>query len=164
MASPRFLASILTAAISLAGCAHTRTHTAASAKRLRVEPPPQPANSLRLIIYRPQQLVGVWGQPVIVVNGRKMLTALSDSMLDPGSVFVVDAPAEHTLVEWIQSRKSKPSTQSLVINGLQQSTRYLRWTLKPTFGYLEPVTAAVARVEIGPLHYMGYRNVVAPLE
>jgi hypothetical protein len=119
-------------------------------------------NSLRLFVYRPQVLVGMAGRPVVVVNGRKMLTALTESMLEPGSVFIVDAPADHTRVDWIQFRNAEASSNPLDFTGLAGATRYLRWTLKPTYGYLEPVSEDVARSEIAPLRYMGYRNLLAP--
>ena len=32
--------------------------------------------------------------------------------------------------------------------------------LRPTYGYLERVEEGVARNEVGPLRYMGYRNAV----
>jgi len=102
----------------------------------------------------------MWGRPFVIVNGQMMVTSLRDSLLDPGSVFVVDAPENHTQVTWLQSRQTVPSTDPLVFQGLPGATRYLRWTLKPTYGYLELVPEDIAREEIIPLHYMGYRNVV----
>lgn len=115
-------------------------------------------DSLRLIIYRPQTLVGMAGRPQVVINGQTMLTVLNESLLEPGSVFVVDAPAGQTRLSWVQSGKTESNTDPLVFNGLNGAIRYLRWTLKPTYGYLELVDEGKARDEIGPLRYMGYRN------
>lgn len=117
----------------IAGCATGSNTDDLPAQRARIEPPPQPPNSLRLIIYRPQTLVGMSGRPVVVVNGRNMLTVLKESMLEPGSVFVVDAPAERTQVGWIQSRQNKLNTDPIVFAGLSGETRYLRWTLSRQF-------------------------------
>jgi hypothetical protein len=51
-------------------------------------------------------------------------------MLDPGSAFVVDVPAAHSQVTWIQSRNTEPDVD------------------------------AVAHEELAPLQYMRYRNLV----
>ena len=147
------------AMLLLLGCA-ANNKEGRTAQRPRLGPPAQASNSLRLVIYRPQALVGMWGRPFVIVNGQMMVTSLRDSLLDPGSVFVVDAPENHTQVTWLQSRQTVPSTDPLVFQGLPGATRYLRWTLKPTYGYLELVPEDIAREEIIPLHYMGYRNVV----
>jgi hypothetical protein len=101
----RLLAPLCAFAVFLLfGCATSNNNEGRTAQRPRLGPPPQTSNSLRLVIYRPQTLVGMWGRPVVSVNGKMMVTALSESLLDPGSVFVVDAPADHTQVAWLQSR------------------------------------------------------------
>lgn len=143
----------------LMGCAAINNDEVRMAQRPRFELPPQASDSIRLIIYRPQVLVGMWGRPVVLINGRKMLGVLSESLLDPGSVFVVDAPAGSTQVTWLQARQTVPSAEPIVFKEQKGATRFLRWTLKPTYGYLELVTEEVARGEIGPLRYMGYRKV-----
>ena len=147
-------------ALVVAGCATGNNAADLPVQRPRIEPPPQPPDSLRLVIYRPQTLVGLWGRPVVVVNGRSMITTLKESMLNPGSVFVVDAPAALTQVQWIQSKQAELNPDPIVFTGLAGETRYLRWTLEPTFGYLQHVGEDLARIEMGPLFYTGYRNIV----
>jgi len=144
----------------LAGCTTTTDMESRTAQRPRIEPPQQVHNSLRLIIYRPQVLVGMLGRPVVVINDQKMLNFLNESMLEPGSVFVVDVPSEQTKLGWIQSGKTESNVDPIVLQGLGGAQRYFRWTLRPTSGYLQQVDESVAREEIGPLYYKGYRNLV----
>jgi hypothetical protein len=113
--------------------------------------PPQAADSIRLIIYRPQVLMGMWGKPAIIVNGRRMGIAgstVSENFLQPGTAFVVDAPASLARVQWIQSGKTEPSEEAITYTGLAGAKRYLRWTLKPTYGHLAEVDEASALEEI----------------
>lgn len=155
-------ALLLSGALLLAGCASTADGR--PAQRARLEPPPQPAESIRLFIYRPQMLVGMLGKPVILVNGQRMGiqgSPVNDNFLEPGSVFVVDAPASVTRVGWIQSRQTQPSADVITYTDMPGARRYLRWTLKPTHGYLQEVAEAVAVEEIGPLRYNGYINQVS---
>ena len=142
----------------IAGCSTGNNTGGLPSQRPRIEPPLQPPNSIRLIIYRPQTILGMSGRPVIVINGLSMLTVLRESMLDPGSAFVVDAPAEHTQVGWIQSKQTELNSDLIVFAGLRGETRYLRWFLNPTYGYLQQVDESVALEELGQLRYMGYRN------
>lgn len=144
----------------IAGCAPSNHTGALPAQRPRIEPPLQTPDSIRLVIYRPQTIVGMSGRPVIVINGLHMLTTLRESMLDPGSVFVVDAPAQHTQVAWIQSKQAGLNSDPIVYADLRGETRYLRWFLKPTYGYLQQVDERVAFEELAPLRYMGYRKLV----
>lgn len=149
-------------ATSLTGCAAVPDIRPAG--RPRFEPPPQPADSIRLFIYRPQTLVGMAGKPFIVVNGRRMGIAgspVSENFLQPGSVFVVDAPAARAEVRWIQSGRSEPSPEAIVYAGQAGARRYLRWTLKATSGFLHEVEEAPAVQEIVPLMYSGYLNLAA---
>jgi hypothetical protein len=144
----------------LLGCSTTTTSGTESSQAPRFALPQQPKESIRLIIYRPQTLVGMAGRPVVLVNEKRMVTALKHSMLDPGSVFIVDAPAVFTRVTWVQSKMSEPNQEPLVLTESKGLVRYLRWTLKPTYGYLEEVSLEVGIQETRPLRYMGYRNIV----
>jgi hypothetical protein len=149
-------------AFVLAGCATTAGH--APSQRARLAPPQQPADSIRLFIYRPQTLVGMMGKPAVLVNGRQMGIAgspVNENLLQPGSVFVVDAPATLARVTWRQSGKAEPDGDEIVYQGLPGTQRYLRWTLKPTLGYLQEVDEAVAAKEIAPLYYNGYVNLTS---
>lgn len=153
---------LLSGACLLAGCASTADCSPAQSGRL--EPPQQPAHSLRLFIYRPQTLVGMLGRPVVLVNDQRMGiqgSPVNDNFLEPGSVFVVDAPASLTRVGWIQSRQTQPDADVITYQNLPGARRYLRWTLKPTHGYLREVAEAEAVEEIGPLRYNGYINQVS---
>lgn len=146
-------------AFLLAGCATpSGSHPSG---RARLAPPPQPADSIRLFIYRPQTLVGMMGRPVVFVNGRQMGipgSAVNENLLQPGVVFVVDAPAALTRVSWLQSGKASPGKVEIVYRGLPGTRRHLRWTLEPTYGYLQEVDEAVAAKEIDALRYNGYLN------
>ncbi len=139
----------------LAGCSTTSDLR----QRARLEAPQQPAESIRLFIYRPQTLVGMHGKPVVMVNGQQMGiqgSPVNENFLQPGSVSVVDAPANLTRVEWRQSSKAQPGGEAMTYQGLAGETRYLRWSLKPTYGYLQEMDEAVAAEEIHPLRYNGY--------
>lgn len=124
----------------------------------RLELPPQPEGSVRVHIYRPQGLVGMWGRPVILVNGQTLKSTLSDSLLEPNSVVVADVPATKARVTWMQSAQAKENTDPIVLAAPPGSSVYLRWTLEPTFGYLQPVSESQAASEMGPLFFKGYRN------
>ena len=106
----------------------------------------------------------MWGKPVILVNDQRMGnpgSPVADNYLQPGTVFVVDAPAAQTRVGWLQSGKDEASDQSINYTGLAGAKRYLRWTLKPTYGYLQEVDEASAIEEITPLRFSGYVNQVS---
>lgn len=127
--------------------------------------PQQPADSVRLVIYRPQVLVGMWAKPVIVVNGQRIPKPRSPAMEDylpPGAVIVVDAPAALTRVEWSQPGRGAPTDEAITYTGLANATRYLRWTLKPTYGYLQEADEASAIEEVRRLRFGGYVNLVLP--
>lgn len=166
MKSERLLTHLLLAtSFILAGCATPPENHPAQSRRGALFPfPQQPAESVRLIIYRPQVLVGMWGKPVILVNDQRMGnpgSPVADNYLQPGTVFVVDAPAAQTRVGWLQSGKDEASDQSINYTGLAGAKRYLRWTLKPTYGYLQEVDEASAIEEITPLRFSGYVNQVS---
>lgn len=151
----------------LGGCATTpASQPAQNVSRAAVFPfPQQPSGSIRLIIYRPQVLVGMWGRPMVFVNGQRMGNAgspVSDNHLQPGTVFVVDAPAALTRVGWSQSaQQAEAIDQAISYSGLPGATRYLRWTLAATSGSLKEVDEASAIKEIGPLRFSAYVNLLA---
>ncbi len=51
-----------------------------------VQPPPQPRDAGRIVIYRLPDVVGSWNQPGVLLNGRRVGVAA------PGGYFVVDVP------------------------------------------------------------------------
>lgn len=166
MKSWRVLALLAIAAgIVLAGCATTAAPQPGAAGREALFPfPPQPPQSLRLIIYRPQVLVGMWGKPVIIVNGQRMGnpgSPVTDNPLLPGTVFVVDAPAARSRVWWWQSGQGEALDKAIAYAGLAGARRYLRWTLAPTYGHLVEVDEARAVEEIAPLRFSAYIDLVS---
>jgi hypothetical protein len=166
MKALRLPALLLTCvSLSLAGCATTAEVRPVRDAREALFPfPQQPAESIRLVIYRPQVLVGMWGKPVILVNGQRMGnpgSPMSDNHLQPGTVFVVDAPAALTRVGWSQPGRDEATDQAIAYSGLAGATRYLRWTLKPTYGYLQEVDEARALEEIASLRFSAYVNQLA---
>jgi hypothetical protein len=166
MKALRLPALLLTCvSLSLAGCATTTEVRPVRDAREALFPfPQQPAEDIRLVIYRPQVLVGMWGKPVILVNGQRMGnpgSPVSDNHLQPGTVFVVDAPASLTRVGWSQPGRDEATDQAISYTGLAGATRYLRWTLKPTYGYLQEVDEAGALEEIASLHFSAYVNQLA---
>lgn len=156
---------LVLAMVSVAGwlgaCA-TGTESPSQPRRMpRFELPQQPEGSVRLYIFRPQGIVGMWGRPVILINGQKLVSTLTESLLDPNSVVVADVPADRIRVTWMQSSKSTENTDPLVLAGPAGSSLYLRWTLKPTSGHLQQVSESEARSELSPLFFKGYRNLTA---
>lgn len=151
--------------ISLTGCSSTAEVQSTQNERQALFPfPQQPAESIRLIIYRPQVLVGMWGKPVIIVNGQRMGnpgSPVTENHLQPGSVFVVDAPASLTRIWWSQPSQGEANDKAISYIGLAGARRYLRWTMKPTYGYLQEVDEASAVEDIAPLRFSAYVNLLA---
>jgi hypothetical protein len=151
--------------ISLTGCSTTaEVQTTRNGREALFPFPQQPAESIRLIIYRPQVLVGMWGKPVIIVNGERMGnpgSPATENHLQPGSVFVVDAPASLTRVWWSQPSQGEAGDKAISYVGLTGAKRYLRWTMKPTYGYLQEVDETSAAAEIAPLRFSAYVNLIA---
>lgn len=148
-------ASMVSVASLLAGCATTSDID----RRVHLESPQQSMESIRLIICRPQTLVGLLGRPVDIVNGQQMGikgSPVNENFLEPDAVFVVDAPGTLTCVPWLQSSKAKSSGEAITYQGLQGVMRYLRWALKPTYGYLQEANERIAAEEIPRLRYTGY--------
>jgi hypothetical protein len=160
-----FRAMLAVAAILLTGCSTTGEVQPAVAQRKALFPfPQQAAESIRLIIYRPQVLVGMSGKPVIFVNGQRMGnpgSPVTENHLQPGTVFVVDAPASLVSVSWSQSAQREPIDKPISYTGLSGAKRYLRWTRMPTYGYLQEIDEAKAIEEIGPLRFSAYVNLLS---
>ena len=126
--------------------------------------PVQQSNAIRLYVYRPQTFVGRWGRPTVIVDGKKMNRPLNpegNSMLVTGSVFVVDAPKTITQVSWLQQGTKEESAQVLVLPQGESRTLYLRWELKPTYGYLSVIDEKTAITEIQSLRFSGYVNLLS---
>lgn len=155
---------LASATISLTGCSTTVDVQPVRNGREALFPfPQQPAESIRLIIYRPQVLVGMWGKPVVIVNGQRMGnlgSPVTENHLQPGTVFVVDAPASLTRVWWSQSGQGEATDKAISYTGLAGAKRYLRWTLKPTYGYLQEVDETSALDEIAPLRFSAHVNLL----
>lgn len=151
--------------IVLNGCSTTaEVQTAHGARQALFPFPQQPVESIRLVIYRPQVLVGMWGKPVIIVNGQRMGnpgSPVTENHLQPGTVFVVDAPASLARVWWSQSGQGEATDKAISYTGLAGAKRYLRWTLMPTYGYLQEIDEARAIEEIGSLRFSAYVNLLA---
>ena len=160
-----FRVMLAVAATLLNGCSTTAEVQPAGSKRAALFPfPQQAAESIRLVIYRPQVLVGMSGKPVIFVNGQRMGnpgSPVTENHLQPGTVFVVDAPASLVRVSWSQSAQREPSDKAISYTGLSGAKRYLRWTLMPTYGYLQEIDEAKAIEEIGSLRFSAYVNLLS---
>lgn len=124
---------------------------------------PQPADSMRLYIYRPQSIVGMWGNAIVIVDGMRMGNPANptvENLLLPGAVFVVDTPAKPTRVWWDQSGRGEETQLVFELDPAASRVWFLRWDLKPTFGYLRTVDELQARGEIEPLGFSGYVNLM----
>jgi len=145
--------------LPLFGCAGVSD--GALVQRPRMVLPQQPADSIRLFIYRPQFLLGSAGKPVVFINGRQLGvpgSPVNANFFEPGSVSVVDAPAPRARVTWSQSARVPPGAEVIEVQGVAGTQWYLRWALRPTFGYLQAVEASEAEREIGGLLFGGYLN------
>jgi hypothetical protein len=126
---------------------------------------PQPADAMRLYIYRPQTVVGMWGNAIVLVDGKHMGNPANptvENLLLPGAVFVVDTPVKVTRVGWVQSGRGEETELVLDLDPAQSRVWYLRWDLRPTYGYLRRVDDAQAQSEIAPLGLSGYVNLLQP--
>lgn len=167
MSSRRFAApALVISAWLLASCGSTTTIVRAvqydslpSYVQARASLPAQPVGSLRLYIYRPQVLVGMWGGAIVVVNGRWFgdpANYISDNMLVPGTVFAVDVPQGTARVTWAQPARPEGSDAPLNLSSASSPVVYLRWVLRPTYGLLEQVTAAQGSRETESLKFSGH--------
>ncbi len=129
------------------------------------EIPPLPAGCTRIFIYRPQAFVGMAGTAVIIVDGKWLGDAehpFDNNLLLPGAVFVVDSPAEIARVWWFQGGKGEESDKALSLPSAEARTWYLRWGMKPTYGYLEITAEEKAVREIESLRFSGYVKLERP--
>ena len=127
--------------------------------------PPVPQGTLRLYIYRPQYFVGNWGRAIVIVNGRwfgNPQDPVQDNRMIPGSVFVVDVPQGKARVTWTQPGRPEGTDPALELSAATAPVAYLRWTLKPTYGHLEPVAEAQAAQEIAALRFTGHITLITP--
>jgi hypothetical protein len=126
--------------------------------------PLRPNGYTRIYVYRPQALVGMFGSPVVIINGRWMGNPKtpSDNLLLPGTVFVADASADVTRVWWHQEGKGEETDKAISLPLAEGSTWYLRWGMKPTYGFLEVVSEREAISEIERLRFSGYVIVDGP--
>jgi len=153
------------AGILLNGCATNGESQSVRGSREALFPfPQQPAESIRLVIYRPQVLVGMLGRPVVIVNGQRIGnpgSPVTENPLLPGTVFVVDAPASLARVWWWQSGQGEAADKAISYAGPAGARRYLRWTLSATYGYLQEVEEVPAIEEIASLRFSAYVNLLA---
>lgn len=167
--SRKFLAGLAVATL-LSACAYAPTWTAVGTRlyqQSQLEPyttakskiPPQPDGHYRIYVYRPQTFVGMSGNAVVIVDGKWMGNIndpVHDNLLLPGTVFIVDSLADVTRVWWYQGGKGDESDKALSLPSADSRTWYLRWSLKPTYGYLETVSEQQPLTEIESLHFTGY--------
>lgn len=163
---------LLVAAPLLASCVSSTTIVRAVQheslrpySQARADLPPPTAGSLRLYIYRPQAIVGAWGGAIVIVNGRWFgdpANYITNNMLIPGAVFVVDVPDGTAHVTWAQPGRPQGTDKPLELSSASSPVAYLRWTLKPTYGLLEQVPAEQATREIDPLRFSGHVALGAP--
>lgn len=167
MSNRRKLTLSLVLAVSLlTSCASTTTIVRAVQyeslqpySQARASLPEGPAGSLRLYIYRPQAFVGMWGGAIVIVNGRWFgdpANYITDNMLIPGSVFVVDVPKGAARVTWAQPGRPEGTDMPLDLSSATSAVAYLRWTLKPSYGLLEQAPAEKGAREIESLRFSGH--------
>jgi hypothetical protein len=164
--------AVVVAALSasvLPGCSSTTAARAVQESQMpryaqaRSELPALRDDAVRLYIYRPQAIVGMWGAPVVLVNGTRMgnpSNPVAENLLLPGAVFVVDTPARATRATWIQSSRGEETDKAIDLDPQSARTVYLRWDLKPTYGYLQPIEPKQALAEIESLVFTGYVNLL----
>jgi hypothetical protein len=161
------VAGVVAGAIS--GCSSTTLIRAAQQSRMtpfaeaKAQLPPQPADAMRLYVYRPQALAGMWGNAIVIVGGTRMgnpANPTADNRLLPGAVFVVDTPARSTRVWWEQAGRGEETELAFELDPAKSRVWFLRWDLKATYGYLRPVDEAQARAQIEPLGFSGYVNLM----
>jgi hypothetical protein len=165
----RMAALVTLSACVAAGCSSTTVVRGLQQSRMtpyteaKADLRPQPADAIRLYVYRPQALVGMWGNAIVIVDGTRMgnpANPTAENLLLPGSVFVVDTPARATRVWWVQSGRGEETELALTLDPAQSRVWYLRWELKPTYGYLRRVDEAQAHAEIESLGLSGYVNLM----
>lgn len=161
----RVIALVALSVSVLAGCSTTTVVRGVQQSRMtpfaeaKADLRPQPPDAIRLYIYRPQALVGMWGNAIVLVDGKPMGNPANptvENLLLPGAVFVVDNPARITRVGWVQPGRGEETELVLDLDPTKSRVWYLRWDLKPTYGYLRRVDEAQALAEIASLGLSGY--------
>ena len=161
--------AVLSIALALSACSTTSVVRGVQQSRMtpyaeaRADLRPQPADSMRLYVYRPQSVVGMWGNAIVIVDGMRMGNPADptvENLLLPGAVFVVDTPAKPTRIWWVQSGRGEESELAFELDPSRARIWFLRWDLKPTYGYLRTVDESLARGEIEPLGFSGYVNLM----
>ena len=162
---PEGMAVMLAALIAVTGCGSptlVRLEQQAELpgyREARPTIPVQAEDAMRLYIFRPQSMVGMWGSAVVIVNGAWLgdrENPLIDNKLIPGAVFIVDVPAAPARVWSYQSGRGEDRETALQLVPAQSRTWFLRWTLKPTYGYLTTVDEREASAELESLRFSGY--------
>jgi hypothetical protein len=149
----------------ITGCAYaTRAsqHTALEPySQAKAKIPPQPADSLRLIIFRPQMMTGLFASHIVIIDGKWMgdqKDPFNDNLLLPSAVFVVDVPARLTRIWAFAPGVGEERERAIELRPTDSHARYLRWTMRPTHGYLQEVGEQQALLELETLRLSGYRN------
>jgi len=160
-----FAAAASSLLLLLGGCSNVPVIRAVQLGRLelfkeaKTKLPQLAPDAIRLYVYRPQAVVGLMGNAIVVVDGRRMGNPESptlENLLLPGAVFVVDTPARRTLVGWQQAGQGDESSKAIELTPELSRIWYLRWDLKPTSGYLQRVEEQQALSEIEPLRLSAY--------
>jgi hypothetical protein len=151
--------------VTLSGCSNVPLVRANQLAKLdpysqaKTSLPPVPQGAMRLYIYRPNAFVGLLGNAIVAVDGRRMGNPSNptlENLLLPGAVFVVDTPAKPTLVSWEQGSRGSDPRNSLSVSPEAARTSFLRWELAPTRGYLQAVPESEALPQIEQLRLSGY--------
>ena len=135
-------------------------------REARATIPAQAEDTMRLYVYRPQAMVGMWGSAIVIVNGTWLgdrESPLIDNKLIPGAVFVVDVPAAPARVWSYQSGRGEDLETALQLLPAGSRIWFLRWTLKPTYGYLTAVDEREASAELESLRFSGYVKLGNPV-
>jgi hypothetical protein len=129
------------------------------------EIPSSPPGYTRIFVYRPQAFIGMSGTAVVIVDGRWMgdsKHSFDNNLLLPGAVFIVDTPSDVARVWWYQWGKGEETDRALSLRSTDGRTWYLRWGMKPTYGYLEITAEEKAVSEIESLRFSGYVRLEGP--
>lgn len=162
---PAYLFCACVFAQLLTGCSSTDVVRAVQhgsmAPYADIKLPSQAPGTARIFIYRPQAIVGSRGSAIVIVDGKWMgnpANPIQENHLLPGSVFAVDSAAKLARVWWYQPGRGEEKDQVIEVSADRASRWYLRWDLKPTHGYLQPVDESTALKEIQGLRFSAYVN------
>ena len=129
------------------------------------EIPSSPPGYTRIFVYRPETFIGMWGTAVVIIDGKWMGDkehSFDNNLLLPGAVFVVDTPEDVSSVWWYQVGEGEETDKALSLRSTEGRTWYLRWGMKPTYGYLEITAEEKAVSEIESLQFSGYVRLGGP--